>query len=661
MRTEWNLAESTWLLRGWRQNDWERSKTFVRVEDGRPDIPPVPVTVPGSVRTALVEAGIVESPYVHTRSRDSEWIENRHWSYTTTLTPEQAGSATEGTRLLLVADSLDYSGVVLLDSTEVGTFCGAAIGASFDLTDAVAAGGRTLTIVFRRVPEDIGQIGRTSRIREWKARFGYGWDWTPRIVQIGVAGRLTLTARSGLTFGDVRVLAELPAAGAAAGVVLVHAPVHAADGSQNLSDRPLTVTVSGPGVAFSQEISSGDSWHEISVPGVQPWQVTPEGGQAVNGQNLYDVTVSLADGESVVRRVGFRSVRWQQCEGAPTDAEPWICVVNGVPTFMAGVNWVPIRPDYCDVGEAEYRKRLAEYRRIGINTLRVWGGALLEQPCFYEIADEMGFLVWQELPLSSSGIDNYPPDDDEFASEFAGIARWYSLQIGHHPCVMLWGGGNELTEIVEPIVPLSGHHPAIAAARAALALHDPWRRFVTTSPLGPAVWGNEADFGKGLHHDVHGPWESTDTFQQWQRYWDGDDSLLRSEVGVGGASGLDLLTEFELVGPTTTTKQREDLHQLWMHSSAWWLDTFKNWDGTGGLATWVQDSQLRQAEWLGYAAKVTRARFPRVGGFIVWLGHDTFPCAVSLSLLDFSGRPKPAAESLRIAFSMQAVTSGNSR
>ena len=42
--------------------------------------------------------------------------------------------------------------------------------------------------------------------------------------------------------------------------------------------------------------------------------------------------------------------------------------------------------------------------------------------------------------------------------------------------------------------------------------------------------------------------------------------------------------------------------------------------------------------------------FRVVGGFIVWLGHDTFPCAVSLSLLDADGSAKPAALAIAEVF-----------
>lgn len=666
MIRQWDLSEHSWTLRGWRQHDWERSTNAVRLDDGQPDVPAVPMRVPGSVRAALVQAGIVPSPYHGTDSRASEWIENRHWTLTTELTDEQRAAVAAGQRLALRAEALDHAGVVLVDGTTAGRFRGAAVPTEVDLTDAVAAGGRTLTIVFTDLPDGLGQIGRTSQVRDFKARFQYGWDWTPRIVQIGVVGPVELVARSGVTVADVVVIGEPtddPTLSVRARLRRTDSgtdPAHAAtdpdtDGAPAGSavEGTVTVRVTGPGVDLVAEVPADGTAHALPVPGAAPWTTAHP--------TLYDVEISGPDGDVVRRRVGFRSLRWLPCTGAPEGALPWILELAGEPVFLAGVNWVPIRPDHADVTADDYRRRLLAYREIGVVLLRVWGGALIEQPVFYDLADELGLLVWQELPLSSSGLDNTPPDDAPFAQEFAEIADSYAHRLAHHPCLVQWGGGNELTE--QPVgdeipPPLRDGHPAIVAARDAVAAVDPTRRFVTTSPTGPSMFGLPETRGLGLHHDVHGPWETTQTAQEWQEYWDHDDALLRSEVGMGGASDLDLLTEFGMVGPTDTAQERDALAQLWRHSSAWWLVRFRQWDGTGGLAAWVEQDQRRQAEFLGAAAAATRRRFPAVGGFVVWLGHDTFPCAVSLSVLDFHGRPKPVAAALRAAFTGDSTVPG---
>jgi beta-mannosidase len=608
-----------------------------------PHVPEIPATVPGSVRNALVQAGVVADPYHGRSSRDSEWIEHRHWSFVREL-PGDLGAELDrrpDARVVLHADSLDYSGVILLDNEQVGEWCGSLVPVTFDITDAVRAGATTLTVQFTDLPAEIGLIGWTSRVREWKARFGHYWDWTPRLVQIGIAGPIVLELRTGTSLGDVLVTTEYDEA-TSRGMVVVRAGVPDA--------TPMAMTVRGPGVDVRHDVA-GPGPHRIDVGTVEPWQLLP-----ATPQPFYEVSAGVAEpgGDVETRRAGFRAIDWQLTGNAPEGAEPWICVVNGKPTFLGGANWIPIRPDYADVTEQDYRTRLEAYRDIGVRILRVWGGAALESEAFYDICDELGILVWQELPMSSSGLDNTPPRDDEFADQVREIATSYVYRRAYHPSLIMWDCGNELTDeadYVFDVLPLSADHPAAAAAADVFADLDPDRRFVVTSPLGPSMWGLPDNYGKGIHHDVHGPWDQfSDTFEQWQEYWDADDSLMRSEVGVAGASPMDIVTEFGLEGPFETEQDRAALERAWSHSAARWLARLNLREATEPLADIVTRSQQRQAELFAYAAQRTADRFPEAGGFIVWMGHDTFPNAASQAVLDFYGRPKPAAIALGEVF-----------
>lgn len=626
--TAWPLA-GEWTLSGWRQNDWELALTPERAKVRNPDVGPVPATVPGSVRGALRAAGIVPDPMIGRQSRLSEWIENRHWSFERELPSGVADGLAPGARIVLVCESLDYAGAVLIDEDVVGEFTGTFVVHEFDVTDAVLAGGRTLRIVFTDVPDGLGQNGRTSRIRPLKPRFSYGWDWTPRIVQTGIPGQLRLERRESAALRATRITAD---PGTATITVALPPDVSA---SVRVTTEAGILTAQGTGTVT------------VPVPAPRTWHV----GQP----NVpYPVEVTASDGQVLRRAVGFRTITWRPTASAPAGAEDWLCVVNGDPVFLAGVNWVPIRPDYADVTDDEYRLRLQTYRDLGFVLIRVWGGAGRERDVFYELCDELGLLVWQELPLSSSGLDNEPPRDDAFIAQLTRVAREYARDLAHHPSLLLWSGGNELTRVSAPAVPgtpLERTHPTLAAAEAALSVADPGRRFIATSPLGPRFEADAAEFGRGLHHDVHGPWEFAGAPEQWRAYWRADDAVLRSEVGVSGASSMDLLTRYEL----HDAPDKAALRQLWTHSSGWWLADFDRSD-TDDLARWVGASQQRQAEMLAVAAESTLARFPAAAGFVVWLGHDTFPCAVSLSLLDYDGAAKPAALALARVFSTSPHT-----
>jgi beta-mannosidase len=67
----------------------------------------------------------------------------------------------------------------------------------------------------------------------------------------------------------------------------------------------------------------------------------------------------------------------------------------------------------------------------------------------------------------------------------------------------------------------------------------------------------------------------------------------------------------------------------------------------GEFVAW---SQARQAEALRIAAAACKGRFPRCGGFLVWMGHDSFPCTANTAVVDFDGEPKSAAVALKKIF-----------
>jgi len=637
-----DLSRLEWSLCGWTPEYWRLNRAVEAGTVADAEVGPIPARVPGSVQGALRQAGLLPDWNLGLNHRLCEWVENRHWVYTATLPDEWF---LPGRQHRLDCLGLDYVGSVWLNGRQVGSFLGTHAPHTFDLSPHLQPQNNRLAIVFDLPPRWLGQFGFTSRVREWKARFNYSWDWVPRLVQAGVWDDLRLAVSDRHEIVRCRVTTSAPAG---AGALRLTGAVHQADG-----DRVRVSLEGAAGTVRQQEfpaatfVTQGVEWDGLPV---ELWWPNLEGAQP-----LYRVAVSLLDALGVEhdrceRRVGFRQIEWRACEGAPAHADPWLCVANGRPIFLQGVNFPPMLPNFADATTDDYRKRLTLYRDLGVNTLRVNGCGIIEKECFYDLCDELGLLVWQDVPLSSSGVDNIPPDDPASIAGVATILESAIARRQHHACLLLWCGGNELQRIDAEgrAVPADLTHPLLARLAEVVREQDPGRRYLATTPTGPRVHGTQADFGKGLHWNVHGPWKPWDDLTQWAAYFAADDALFRAETGSPGASPQTIVRAY---AGDLEPMPVASLNPLWRRHSSWWTeaDQFAAERGRApaDLAEYITWSQARQARALAIAVGACKGRFPRCGGILLWCGHDCFPCAANTSVIDFHGDPKPAALALQ--------------
>jgi len=624
VKKQFDLSQLEWKLSGWTPHVWRMDQSMEIGASPNAEIPSVPAKVPGSVQGALRDAGIIPDWNVGLNYRECEWVENRHWIYEAAIPDEWI---TPGLTYRLNCLGLDYCGEVILNGKLVSEFMGSHIPHVFDVD--LRPTGNIIRIVFECPPRWLGQFGYTSRMTEWKVRFNYTWDWTVRLVQIGIWDSIFLEATDGRDIEELRITT-----GADSLMVRGKASGH-------------RIQVSLDGI-IEEELPAGEFellWSDLPV---ERWWPNMEGSspRSVGDQPLYTLTCTLLDEQGneldkINRRVGFRSIEWKQCEGAPENADPWICMVNGRPIFLQGINWVPVLPNFADVTEADYRKRLELYRDLGLNILRAWGGAVLEKQCFYDICDELGLMVWQEFPLSSSGVDNLPPADATAVEEMATIAESYITRRAHHASLIAWCGGNELMDEGKPV---DETYPMIKRQKEVVTALDPTRRFLPTSASGPTNGASAENFGKGIHWDVHGPWKAGGSLDDWADYWAKDDALFRSETGSPGTSSAQMIRKYSGgldVMPATPE------NPLWRRTSVWWIEWGQFVAEVGrepeSLEEYVVWQQYRQAQALSIAVRACKDRFPRCGGIILWMGHDCFPCNANTSIVDFEGEPKPAA------------------
>lgn len=653
-RQVFNASALEWKLWGYRPEGWRNDFDFHHLNGPKAQERNIPVTVPGSVNKALLDAGIIDDWNIGGNCFGAEWLEHRSWLFVTRIPDNWLR---KGEQILLHFKGLDDNGTVLVNGKAAGTFHNAFIPYTFDITALLKESGNTLAVAFNMPPAYLGQVNWTSRIRDWKPRFYYGWDWIPRTVQIGIWDDVLLETKALQCpeTAELRVTAQadadqesgslqLSATGNIAtrkGAVLVTLKDH--DGQMVLQEKVAAAVLAG-----------GKQYAGLAI---KRW-----GPNGSGEQPLYDLTCTWLDEagkeqERISRKIGFKHISWLPAKGAPVEADPWICSVNGKPVFLQGINWTPIRPNFADLREKDYRRLLETYRSLGINMIRIWGGGFAEKDWLYDLCDELGLMIQQDFPLSSSGLDNYPPESPELVQQMAEIVRHYVSRNRHRASMLLWCGGNELYEYGDNAV-VSTRHKMIGMMATMVAALDPITRFVPGSPSGINIWGGRNNFGKGVNWDTHGPWtlpfSPTDsTMKAVQEYWAADDALMHSEVGVPGAMSAAMIYKYRgkyEVFPISAA------NPYWNEFN-WWLDDFAQFEKRAHAAKknsekaafgrFVAWSQQRQAEGLAIALKACKDKFPATGGFILWMGHDAYPAPVNTSIIDFEGNLKPAAHALQ--------------
>ena len=147
---------------------------------------------------------------------------------------------------------------------------------------------------------------------------------------------------------------------------------------------------------------------------------------------------------SLRQRVGLRTVELVEepalppAEGLPSGTSFYFRV-NGVPIFAKGSNLIPL--DVFAPRETAERARwlLSLAAAANMNMVRVWGGGRYLPDWFYDVADELGIMIWQEMIFACALY----PRDGHFLDLVRKEVTQQVARLAAHPSIVIWGGSNE--------------------------------------------------------------------------------------------------------------------------------------------------------------------------------------------------------------------------
>jgi len=662
------------VMGSWRDIDhgWELT---VADEPPPPDVPEnvrggvVPATVPGCVHTDLLAANLIPDPYLDQNEHALRWIGRTRWRYATRFAgpPSPPG---ESERVDLVCEGLDTIATITLNDEVVGATQNMHRSYRFDVTHLIRSEANDLVITFdsaeryaREQRDRLGdRPGPNSATPEpfnfvRKMACNFGWDWGPVLVTAGIWKPIRLHTWHTARLAQVRPLVSVTGSAGtsersgAVGRVQVIVEVERVDPEANVG---LRVTATVAGVQGQVDIGAGVSSAtvELEVPDVELWW--PHG---LGDQPLYDLTVTLASAstgdvlDTWTRRIGFRTVR---LDTTPDDiGSAFTIVVNDVPIFARGANWIPDDCFPSRVDRSRYQARLHQAKDAGINLLRVWGGGIYEQDAFYDVADELGILVWQDFLFACAAYPEEPP----FAGEVEAEARENVARLMPHPSLVLWNGNNEniwgwfdwgWRSRLDDRTWGKGYYVDLLAR--VVDETDPTRPYWPGSPYSGSfdIHPNADEFGCSHVWDV---WNERD----YTGYRDYVPRFV-AEFGWQGPPAWATLTRAVHDDPLTPDSPALASHQ-------------KAVDGNGKLARglaphfdepqsfddWHWLTQLNQARAAAYGIEHFRSHRGRCMGTVIWQLNDCWP-VISWAAIDGDGRRKPLWYALRRVYDPRLLT-----
>ncbi len=606
-----------------------------------------PATVPGCVHTDLLHNKLIDDPFYRDNERKLQWIGKTDWEYRTTF--NVAPALLQRQHIELVFAGLDTYAEVFLNDEPLLRADNMFRTWRVDCKTALQPGTNALRIRFRspinevlpvmaklnyQLPASNDQGEKTSPYTR-KAPYQYGWDWGPRFVTSGIWRAVTLEAWDEARISDLRIvqrqLNEQTADLAAEVEVVATGDTAATIVIDNLNSRSM---------AAQQQVrlNAGLNKVEVNFHIAQPARWWPNG---MGAQPLYRLRARLIingqAADEATTRVGLRTLELRQ------QRDEWgksfEFVVNGVPVFARGGNWIPADSFPTRITRARYRQLLQSVRDTRMNMLRVWGGGIYEADDFYDLCDEMGILVWQDFMFACSMY----PGDEAFLDNVRAEAADNVRRLRNHPSIVIWVGNNEVETAWQhwgwkQNLPaklwddyLKIFHGVLPEVCAAL---DPARPYWPSSPSSNL----EDDSDSQRMGDVHywGVWHAALPFTDYENQL----PRFMSEYGFQSFPQLETVNAYTLPADQDIQSPVMLAHQKHPRGNQLIREyMLREYPQPKDFASFLYVSQVLQAEGIKVGAEHFRRTRPRTMGSLYWQIDDCWPVA-SWSSIDYFGRWK---------------------
>ncbi len=408
-------------------------KSFLMHYDGHE---PIACCVPCSMYSVLLENKLISDPFCGLNEQEATKLSEKDVEFSAEFDVDEDMLASEYNEL--VFHGLDTICDIYLNEKLLGKTKNMHRTYSYDVKSGLRLGSNSLKLAFRSpikffeemnhrhyMPCCLEGMDGTPHLR--KALYMSGWDWGPTLPDMGIFRDIEL-----LSYNTDKIDSYYVRQHHDGGAVTLDFTVETKHGA----DVDVFVEIDGKryktdGGAVSVRIGDPKLWWPLGY----------------GEQNLYGVKITaekngvLVDSKS--DRIGLRTVSVSR--NRDKYGREFAFVVNGVKIFAKGANYIPNDNILPRIDRAKIKSILDAAVFANFNCMRVWGGGYYPEDEFYDMCDELGLLVWQDIMVACAAIWLTDDMKEEFRCEAVDNIKRFR----NHASFALLCGNNEIEDQME--------------------------------------------------------------------------------------------------------------------------------------------------------------------------------------------------------------------
>jgi len=625
----------------------------------------MPATVPGTVHTDLLKQKQIPDPYYRDNESKVQWVDREDWEYKTTF--DASAATLQQNHTELVFEGLDTYADVYLNGTEILDANNMFRTWKVDVKQWLKP-TNYLYIHFHSAQNKVDELAKKDAPFAWptidyprmyvrKAQYSFGWDWGPKFTTCGIWKNISLNAWNDIKVNDLHFvitsltdkMAQVKAVYLIDANAICSAEIHIQD---KLPLPSFSVTRT-----FALKKGRNEVSIDINIANPKKWWTYQLGKPYL--YSTVSTIKSIKDAEVTInKKLGLRTIELVQEKD--NVGQSFYFKLNGIPVYMKGADFIPCDAFLPRITKDTYRKQIANAKEANMNMLRLWGGGIYESDDLYDLCDEEGILLWQDMMFACAMY----PDDDAFLANVSAELADNITRLRNHPSLALYCGNNECYEgwnnwgwkdkfakdpKDEARIENAYKKLFLQTIPFVISQYDNSRNYIPSSPL--FGWTHDESITNGDSHywGVWGYEKEAEIFRE-------KTGRFVSEYGMQSMPELSTVEKYALPYDYDTASATMRTHQK--HPKGYPLmQSYINqyMPQPKNFPDYIYATQCMQDYVFNTAIQIHRSKMPTNMGTLYWQLNDCWPVA-SWATVDYYNNWKAAMYGIKDAYADVLIT-----